>query len=405
MAIIHSLLQLDMYKLTMLQVFLHKFPGAFARYRFKLRNKGINLLKYKDKIQAEINHLCTLKFESHELDYLRKIPHFTEDFILFLEHFSLKRKHITLSEVDGELDIYVDGPIIYGMMFEIYILSIVHEVYSKEEHTDPDYLEGEKRLMAKIDKVRTYIAEGNVFQFADFGTRRAFTHAWHDNVVKILSENLSSDVFVGTSCVYLAMKYDIKPIGTFAHEYVQAFQGLGVCQLKDSQKVALQTWTDEYRGDLGICLSDTLGLDKFLKDFDLYFAKLFDGVRHDSGCPFEFTNRIVAHYKKLGIDPKTKTIVFSDGLDIDLAIELAEHCKGKIKCSFGIGTNISNDLGYTALQIVIKMFECGINEYSMTPVAKISDNPAKTMCENKEFLDYIYSVVKMDTRKVDQNVN
>jgi len=393
MAIINSLLQLDMYKLTMLQVFFHKFSGAYGRYRFKNRNSDIDLLPYKDKIKAEIHHLCTLKFEADELAYLRSVPFFTDDFVDFLEDFRLKKRYITVDELDGELDIYVDGPLINGMMFEIYNLSIVHEVYSKVNHTEPDYVEGEKRLLDKIEKVKGYVADGNVFQFADFGTRRAFSHTYHDNVVKILSENLPSDVFVGTSNVYLAKKYGIKPIGSVAHEYYQAFQGLGVCQVKDSQKVALQTWVDEYRGDLGACLSDTLGIDMFLKDFDKYFAKLYDSVRHDSGCPYTFTNKMVNHYKSLGVDPKTKTIIFSDGLDVDLAIELAEHCKGRIKCSFGIGTNLTNDLGYPALQIVIKMVECGIDKNSMTPVAKISDSKGKEMCEDNGYIKYLKEVI------------
>lgn len=387
MGIIKSLLETDFYKFAMLQVFFHKFPFAYSKYRFKLRNAGINLLPYKDRIIEEIKLLCRLKFTQDELTYLRNATVISDDMIDFLEDFQLKERFVTVKEKDGKLDISFKGPLIQVMMFEIYILKIVHEVYSEENHPFPDYTTGDARLSDKIQKIKKYVMDGGIFKLVDFGTRRAFTSHWHDHVVYVLKCALPEDVFVGTSNVHLAKRYDLKCIGTFAHEFVQAFQGLGECPLQDSQKMALQTWADEYRGDLGISLTDTLGLKKFIKDFDKYFAKLYDGVRHDSGDPFKFVDSMVEHYTSLGIDAHTKTIVFSDGLNVDLAIELAEYCKGKIQCVFGIGTNLTNDLGYDALQIVIKMIECGKTADTMYPVAKLA--PSKEMCEDLKFLNYI----------------
>lgn len=424
--IVKSLLDTDLYKFTMHQLFFHMFPNAHAKYRFKNRTKEVNLLPYIQFIKNEVEKLNGKGFTKKEIEYLGSIkdvagiPLFKESYLNFLEDYTLKSRCVTVKEKNGDLDISVKGNILQSMMWEIYLLKIVHGIYSMYSHQVEDednhwsnhwsdYLEtGKERLRIKINNIKEYlgidglevddidadIIDSRKFSFADFGTRRAFMSDWHEWVINETIKHLPSTVFVGTSNVYYAMKYGIKAIGTFGHEYIQAFQGLGVCQLKDSQKVAFQRWADEYRGSLGICLSDTLGLNKFLKDFDLYFAKLFDGCRHDSGDPFTFTDKIIAHYEKLGIDPTTKTIVFSDGLDFDLAIELAEYCRGKIKCSFGIGTNFTNDVGHLPLQIVVKMIECGSAADNMNPVAKVSDNPAKTMCEDDTFLKYILEVIK-----------
>jgi len=212
--------------------------------------------------------------------------------------------------------------------------------------------------------------------------------------VQILKKRLPYN-FVGTSNVWLAMKYDLRPIGTMAHEFIQATQSL--TRLVDSQKYAFDIWSREYRGDLGIALSDCLGFDAFLKDFDMYFCKLFDGARHDSGDPIEWGNRLIDHYKSMGIDPSTKTAVFSDGLDFQKAVDIhREFSNGitspRIKCSFGIGTNITNDTGFKAPQIVIKMTEC-----NGQPVAKISDSKGKMMCKDSHYLKHLAKTFNIKT--------
>ena len=392
MSAIRTLMWTDLYKLTMNQAFFHQLPNAgVAKYRFKCRN-GIDLRPFKNRINMELDFLCQLKFEQDELEYLRTIPFLKDDYIDYLEDFTLKRRYIHVDETDDNLDIWAEGPLLNVMMFEVYVLALVHDVYTR--NTFPvmkHYDRGTEIVKEKIEKIVKYITNPTTpdFKFADFGTRRAFTTDWHDAVIDMLDKGLPKNVFVGTSNVKMAMEYGLKPIGTFAHEYVMAFQGIGTCTVADSQKEALQVWANEYRGNLGIALSDTLGTDKFIRDFDLYFAKLYDGVRHDSGCPFEFTDNMIQMYNDLGIDPKTKTIVFSDGLDLDLAFELNAHCDGRIGCSFGIGTSLTNCVGIKPLQNVMKMVE--ING---RPVAKISDNPEKGMCEDKGYQMYLHEAIK-----------
>lgn len=219
-------------------------------------------------------------------------------------------------------------------------------------------------------------------EFSDFGTRRRFNQVWHDEVVKTLKYALP-DNFKGTSNVYLAKKYDLTPIGTMAHEYLQAFQVIGDCHISQFQKKAFEVWAQEYRGDLGIALTDVVNLNTFLKDFDLYFCKLFDGVRHDSGDPFHWGDAIIDHYIKNRVDPKTKTLTFSDGLDIQKMLDLHDYFSGRSKPNFGIGTHLTNDVGVKALQVVLKMVRC-----NGAPVVKISDSKGKIMSDDNDYINY-----------------
>lgn len=387
--VIKSLLSTDLYKLTMLQVFFREFPDATAKYRFKCRNKDVNLLPFKDEIEVELDNLCTLHFTDEELQYLSNIRFFTASFIDYLEDFRLKRRYIEVKEKNGNLDIVMEGPLTGVSPFEIYVLKIVHAVYSRNvnpfkrvgEIWDIEAV-GEFNLREKILDMEDFVAEEGIKPVVvDFGGRRAYSPKWHEYVVRELAK---AGVIVGTSDVDLARRIGITPIGTFAHEFVQSFQGLGICPVMQSQAEAFQCWADVYRGDLGIALSDTLGDAKFLIDFDPYFAKLFDGVRHDSGDPITWGEMMIAHYNAFNIEPKTKTLVFSDGLDFTKMFELALHFKDRIKVSFGIGTNLTNDLGVPALQNVIKQVECNGN-----PTAKLSNDPGKTMCEDESYLNYL----------------
>jgi nicotinate phosphoribosyltransferase len=207
---------------------------------------------------------------------------------------------------------------------------------------------------------------------------------WHYALIQQIVAQLPS-YFLGTSNVLLAKEFNVTPIGTMAHEWLQAGQAL--TRIRDSQKFMLQKWADVYRGDLGIALSDVVGVDAFIRDFDLYFAKLFDGCRQDSGCPFEWGEKIIQMYKDLRIDPATKVAVFSDSLDISKAKKLYDRFHGRLKIMFGIGTNLTNDVGVEPLNIVIKMVSC-----NGMPVAKIADgNGTKGMCEDDEYLKYLKS--------------
>ncbi|EKF46637.1 nicotinate phosphoribosyltransferase [Acinetobacter nosocomialis Ab22222] len=395
--IIHSLLDTDLYKFTMLQVVLHKFPQTHSVYHFRCRNLEDTvypLVDILDDLNEQLDHLCNLKYKEEELQYLRKLRFIKSDFVDYLELFQLKRRFIQASiDNEGRLDIRIEGPMVQAMMFEIFVLAIVNELYFSRIKTDEVWAEGERRLQAKLELIQQYEKSQQPndppFLVSDFGTRRRYSFEWQKHVVAAFHKTVPN-VFRGTSNVLLAKELNITPIGTMAHEFLQAFQALDV-RLRDFQKAALETWVQEYRGDLGIALTDVVGMDAFLRDFDLYFAKLFDGLRHDSGDPYEWGDKAYAHYRKLKIDTKTKMLTFSDGLNLPKAWELHQYFKDRFQVSFGIGTNLTNDMGQTPLNIVLKLVEC--NGQS---VAKISDSPGKTMTDNDTFLAYLRQVFQIE---------
>lgn len=396
--IIQSLLDTDLYKFTMLQVVLHKFPQTHSVYQFRCRNLEDTAYPLSDilaELNAQLDHLCQLKFKEDELQYLRNLRFIKSDFVDYLELFQLKRRFIHASiDAQGRLDIRVEGPMVQAMMFEIFVLAIVNELYFQRIRNDEVWAEGERRLQQKIALIQSYqqqqLPEDPPFLVSDFGTRRRYSFAWQKHVIAAFHQAVP-EVFRGTSNVLLAKELGITPIGTMAHEFLQAFQALDV-RLRDFQKAALETWVQEYRGDLGIALTDVVGMDAFLRDFDLYFAKLFDGLRHDSGDPYVWGDKAYAHYKKLKIDSKTKMLTFSDGLNVEKAWALHQYFKDRFQVSFGIGTNLTNDMGQTALNIVLKLVEC--NGQS---VAKLSDSPGKTMTDNDTFLAYLRQVFEIQT--------
>lgn len=391
MAIIKSLLDTDLYKLSMGQCVFHQFSKQrpITRFKFKCRNAN-ELPKFIDEINDELDELCKLRFTHDEIEYLRGIPFFSQDFVDFLEFIQLKREYIKVWVDDkDELNIEATGPWMQVIWFEVPVLAIVQEVYTRNTYPDMMLTEARDKLKHKITEAKEY-GRNLRYTIADFGTRRRFSAEWHREVVKTLKEELPNDIFVGTSNVLFAKEFGLKAIGTMAHEYLQAGQALGP-KLVDSQKYMLEKWVQEYRGDLGIALSDVVGFDAFLRDFDKYFAKLYDGCRHDSGDPFDWCERLIEHYQSLGIDPSTKKAVFSDGLTFEKAYKLATQFRGRIQTSFGIGTNLTNDVGVTPLQVVMKMVEL-----NGEPVAKISDSSGKGMCEDAEYLSYLKKVYKIE---------
>jgi len=386
--VITSLLDTDLYKFTMMQAVLHQFPGAQVSYKFKCRTPGVKLAPYVDDIRTEIRSLCKLQFTEQELDWMRAMRFIKSDFVDFLGLFRLNEKCIDVVALpNGEIDIRIQGPWLHTILFEIPVLAIVNEVYFRHTQPVPDYVEGRQRLDTKIAQLQE--ADLGDLKIADYGTRRRFSKAWHEEVLRVLTSRLGSGLtgrFAGTSNALFAMKLGLTPLGTMAHEYLQACQALGP-RLRDSQVFGFETWAREYRGDLGIALSDVYGIEPFLRDFDMYFCKLFDGARHDSGDPFTWGERMIEHYKSHRVDPLTKILIFSDGLTVPRTIELYQRFRGRCQLAFGIGTNLTNDLGYEPLQIVIKMVEC-----NGQPVAKLSDTPSKNMCEDTNYLAYLRQV-------------
>jgi len=387
--IIPSLLDTDLYKFTMMQVVLHHFPGAQVEYRFKCRSEGVDLTPYIDEIRDEVRDLCRLRFQPDELAYLRRWRFFKSDFVDLLALFELDERFIAIERLEGaqgEIDIAIKGPWLHTILFEVPVLAIVSEIYFRRTRPGATLDEGRRRLARKVELINA-VADPE-FRIADYGTRRRFSGSWQDEVITTLKSGIGAK-FVGTSNVLLALRHGLTPLGTMAHEYLQACQAVGP-RLRDSQRFAFDMWAREYRGDLGIALSDVCGMDAFLRDFDLFFCKLFDGVRHDSGDPFEWGEKLIAHYQRMRIDPRTKTMVFSDSLNVPLAIRLFERFRGRMQTAFGIGTNLTNDLGFEPLQIVIKMTRC-----NGQPVAKISDEPSKAMDYDPSYVAYLREVFQV----------
>ena len=388
--IIQSLLDTDLYKFTMMQVVLHHFPGAQVEYRFKCRTEGVDLQPDLDGIRRELGELCALRFRDDELSYLRSLRFMKSDFVDFLALFHFSERYVRLApgEKPGEIEITVRGPWLHTIMYEIPLLAIVSELYFRRTQPQPDLAEGRRRLKAKIDVARAVEPQLG-FKIGDYGTRRRFSRAWQEEVLQAFKREMPQN-FAGTSNVWFALRNNLTPLGTMAHEYMQACQALGP-RLRDSQTFAFDKWAQEYRGDLGIAVADTYGTDAFLRDFDMYFCKLFDGARHDSGDPFLWGERLIEHYRRNRVDPRTKTLIFSDQLSVPLAIEIARRFHGRAQVAFGIGTNLTNDLGHEPINIVIKMTEC-----NGQPVAKVSDSPGKTISKDPGYLRYLRQVFGLE---------
>jgi nicotinate phosphoribosyltransferase len=388
--IIQSLLDTDLYKFTMMQVVLHHFPGAQVEYKFKCRTEGVDFRPYIDEIRDEVAALTSVRFREDELRYLRSLRFMKSDFVDFLGLFHFNGKYVRIGEGDkpGEMDITIHGPWLHTIMYEIPVLAIVSEIYFRRTQPRPDLEEGRRRLKAKIELVRPMEKELD-FRISDFGTRRRFSLAWHEEVLQTLKREVPEH-FAGTSNVWFAMRNNVTPLGTMAHEYMQACQALGP-RLRDSQTFAFDKWAQEYRGDLGIAVADTYGTEAFLRDFDMYFCKLFDGARHDSGDPFDWGEKMIAHYRRNRVDPRTKQLIFSDQLSFPLAIAIARRFHRRAITAFGIGTNLTNDLGYEPINIVIKMTEC-----NGQPVAKVSDAPGKTISKDAGYLRYLRQVFGLE---------
>ena len=390
--IITSLLDTDLYKFNMDQVIFHKHTDLSGEYYFRCRNTDVTFTKEMfDEINAQIDHLCTLTFTKAELDYLRSIRFIKNDYVEFLRLWRPIRDYVeTRLGVSGHLHIAVRGPLFSAMQFEIYLLEIVNEVYFRMKY---DYAALRASAEEKLEqKIADFRSGKYSFQFAEFGCRRRLSREWQDVVVRRFAQETSN--CIGTSNVYLAMKYGIKPIGTYAHEYVQMYQGIDAIPLAYTNHYALQDWYDEYRGDNGTALTDTITTDLFLLDFDRSMVNNFSGVRHDSGDPFQWGDKIIAHYQKYGADPMTKQLLFSDSLDFDKAQALCDYFRDRAKVAFGIGTFCSNDTCVRPLNIVIKL-----QSVNGRAVAKLSDTPGKAMCRDDDFLEYLRRSVDFRLRR------
>lgn len=368
---IRSFLDNDFYKFTMQNCVVKKFPRARAKYVFINRDDTPFPDGFAHELKRYINEMAGLKLLPEEKEYLMKRCYYLDPTYLdFLAGFRYDPSEVYVEQKDGHLELEISGYWYRTILWEVPLMALISELYFQITGQAP-LPEGEIRSIAR-KKMEIY--ENLSIKVADFGTRRRYSYDNHDLIIETLSDFYGSS-FTGTSNVYFAMRYNLTPIGTHAHEWFMFHSAK--YGFKMATKFSLEHWIDIYRGDLGIALSDTFTTDLFFKCFDTKFAKLFDGVRHDSGDPIVFAEKTIAHYKKLGIDPHSKTIIFSDSLTPAKVEEIAIYCAGKIKISFGIGTNFTNDVGVTPLNIVIKMSEAKPEGQSWIKTVKLSDTPGK----------------------------
>ncbi|CAI2332588.1 nicotinate phosphoribosyltransferase [Vibrio parahaemolyticus] len=393
--IIQSALDFDVYKVNMMSAVAALYPDAMVSYKFIVRSEE-DLSELLPEVKAEVLKLQDVRFTEDEIAYMKRVaPYLKPEFVEALRHFRFNPQsdvsfhNKTMSDGSSQLRITINGLWKETILYETIIMSIVSEVRSRQRWSDIPFEQFQTVLEDKVRYLKAELERRNItnFKFADMSTRRRFSFQAQRTMLEYLSKELPQ-CLTGTSNYHLARELDLTPIGTVAHEWFMGHQAL--VNVRDSQKIALQRWQKMFNGALGIALTDTIGIDAFLKDFDEELSNAYVGVRHDSGCPFTWGEKMIAHYESLGIDPMTKILVFTDGLNFEQALDICEHFQGRVQVSFGIGTSLANDMGnyvndqgeaYQPLSIVIKMVTC-----NGSPVAKISDEPEKAMCEDIFFL-------------------
>lgn len=385
--IINSLLETDLYKFSMGQAIYHHFPGYETTWSFKCRNEDVHFTEEMvEEIKHQIKMYCELRFSEEELKYLSSIQWFKKSYIDFLRLWHPRYEDFTFgTNSPCGLTIETNGTWLNTSMYEIPTLAIVNEVYFRMKYDyDKLMLSFKDRLDKKVEKLVS--GEYNIGAFSEFGIRRRLSAEAQELAIKeLMRDDYKGSKFVGTSNVYLAKKLNIKPVGTMAHEWIMCVgQGNHKHNPAYSNWYALDVWVKEYGVLNGTALTDTITTDCFLRDFKLTYATLFSGVRHDSGSPFEWGDKMIDHYNSLGIDPKTKTLLFSDSLNFEKADEINSYFKDKVKVAFGIGTYIANDTDVDALNIVMKTTACNGMD-----VAKISDVEGKGMCKNPDYVHYL----------------
>lgn len=399
--IMTSLLETDLYKISMGQAIFHQFPSFKTTWTFKCRNKDVKFTSAMvDEIKNQINEYCKLSFKEEELEYLRNIGvkrdrngivtkkgWIKDSYIDFLRIWHPRYEEFEISDkAECGLSIEAKGTWMNTSMYEIPTLAIVNEVYFRLAHNYDDLRKQfENKLNAKISLLKNGTYE--LGHFSEFGLRRRLSAECQEMAVKKLKETKidGNSIFVGTSNVYLAKKYGLTPVGTMAHEWIMCVgQGNRAINPAYSNLYAMRAWVNEFKVQNGTVLTDTITTDCFLRDFDEEFATVFSGVRHDSGDPFVWGDKMIEHYKSLGIDPLSKTLLFSDSLNFEKATKLKRYFDGKAKVAFGIGTYLANDTDVQPLNIVMKTTSCNGGD-----VAKISDTPGKGMCKNPEYVDYL----------------
>ena len=366
-----SILDNDFYKFTMQCAALKLFPDDRARYTFINRGRHEFPEGFGEQLREAIDAMSALKLTEEEFAWFKNTcPYLNAAYLEFLKGYRYDPTEVTVRQAGTALEVTVEGYWFSAILWEVPILSLISELFYVEtgaHRNDDDWI-----VKNTLEKIKVYKDEDA--KVAEFGTRRRHSYEVQNLVVNTLIQH-GGKSFVGSSNVHLAMKYGHKPIGTHAHEWFMFHAAK--YGFKIANAISLEHWADVYRGDLGIALADTYTNKVFFSQFDKKLAKLFDGVRHDSGDPIDFFHDVMAHYKSLGIDPKSKHIIFSDGLNSDRVKQIAEACRGKIGLSFGIGTNLTNDTGLRAMNIVMKLTEASFHRDEWISTVKLSDEKGK----------------------------
>jgi len=382
--IIKSLCDIDLYKISMMQFAFHQFPDSVVAYDFKCRNAEVDLTPIMPEVRLQVDFLSHLRFTEDELTFLHNYGGvaggvFKDDFIKYLRTFKLNPDQVKIyRDEDNQMAIKVEGLWTETILYEIFVLAIVNESYFKMTQPYADKNLGLMKLYNKIDQMKHSVIP---FQFMEFGTRRRYSQRWQESVIRVLRDN-AAHYLMGTSNVDIGRRLGVKVLGTQAHELFSFHQSISY---EKCHQLTLDNWKKEYGSTFMIALSDIYGTDAFLKDFSPENVKHYNGLRHDSGDPVVWVNKVLDFYKSKGVDPMSKIVIFSDGLTIEGALKLNDYCFNKIKVAFGIGTSITNDFDFKALNIVMKMTKANDK-----PVVKISDQPSKAIGDKK----VIESIIK-----------
>lgn len=392
--ILTSLLDTDAYKLHMQQAVFHHYAQVPVIAEFRCRSDD-NLGVFADEIVEQVQLMQQLALTETEYQYLSTLPFFQADYLNWLRDYRYNPAQVNITHKAGKLHIKIEGLWLDIILWEVPLLAIISEIAHRHRTPDITAEDAVIHLQAKLQKLRadSQNIDMSDFNIVDFGTRRRYSYDVQRAIIETLKAEIP-DWFGGTSNYALAEQFDLPPVGTQAHEWFQAFQQISPV-LANSQRAALQSWLDEYPNHLGIALTDCIAMDAFLRDFNEMFAKRYVGLRHDSGDPVLWGEKALAHYEKLGIDPKTKTLVFSDSLDFDKALQIYRHFSQRTKLVFGIGTKLTCDIpGVTPLNIVIKL-----THSNGKPVAKISDSPGKSICQDENFIKALHKAFDLPLNK------
>lgn len=381
-----TILDTDLYKFTTSYAYIKLFPYAIGTFSFKDRDETAYTNEFLQRLHIAVDNLAKISLTNEELEYMTSHCRFLPKvYWEWLSSFRFQPDKIKINlDENRHLNMEITDYLYKATLYEVPLLAIVSEIKNQSlgnvVNTD--------EIISKLSE-KVILSNKHQLSFSEFGTRRRFSFDVQDKVIGYLRK--TSTYCTGTSNCYFAMKYDMKPMGTHPHEWFM-FHGAQF-GYKHANYMALENWVNVYDGDLGIALSDTYTSGIFLNNLSRKQAKLFDGVRCDSGDEFDFTDKLITRYRELGIDSTTKTIVFSNALDFEKALDIQIHCRGRIRCAFGIGTNLTNDTGFKPSNIVMKLTQCKMNiNQEWRECVKLSDDVGKYIGSEKEVRACLYDL-------------